>query len=188
MNTGIRRKKHSIYTPYTTVFLSVMLFLLCILGIVLSIFFIMHFLIDDYDPTVYLLLAILVGPWVFVLASLWKSGFMQRLFLRIHIEEDGIQCFLLGRKLHKFEWADIRTFGVVGFSFSYVSGVYILFSKDKNEYAPKTLPEINMISHSRMIVQYRSEVWDALIQFMPTDMSKKLSDALSKKQDCFHKR
>lgn len=187
MNADIRRKKYSIYSSYTTVLLPVMLFLLCLLSVVLSIFFIKCFLIEDYDSAVYPLLAILVGPWVFILASMWKSGFMHRLFMRFQIEEDGIQCFLLGIKQYKIEWTDIHTFGVVGFSFSYVSGAYILFSKDKNEYAPRTLPEINTISHRRMIIQYRSDVWDALIRFMPTNMSKRLSDALSKKQDCFHK-
>lgn len=185
---GNRSKKFSIYDTYTAVFLPVVLVLLCALSVGVSVFFVKRFLVDDCDPVVFLLLAVLNVPWVYALASMWKSGFMQRLFLRLRIDESGIQGFLFGRKLYELPWADIRTFGVVGFSFSYVSGAHLLFSVQKDEYAPRTLPELNRVCHGRIIVQYRSDVWDALVRVMPTDMGRKLGEALSKKQDCFHKR
>lgn len=188
MNKRGFQAKFCLYESSISFVLPVLLALLCLLSVALSSFFIKRFLLDSYDPAVYFLLAILIGPWIYVIVSLQRNGLLKRLFLRFSVDESGIHCFLLGKKCYSIDWDNIHTFAVIGFSFSYASGVMIIFSSDKKEYAPRNLREINRISQGRMVIQYRSDVWTALQQFMPTDMCEKLSYAISRNQDCFHKR
>lgn len=180
--------RFGIYDQYTTIILPMMLGLFCALSVGLSAFFIKRFLLDSFDPAVFLLLAIVLGPWIFVLIGLRKNGLLLRLFLRFTLDQEGIHCFLWGKEQYRIEWNRIHTFGLMGYSFSYAGGLLLLFSTDKKELAPKNLVEANRISGDRMIIRYRPEVWEALAEVMPADMGEKLDYALSRKQDCFHKR
>jgi hypothetical protein len=180
--------KYSLYESSISCVLPTLLLLLCLLSIVLSGFFIKKFLFDSYDPAVYFLVALMIGPWIYVIIGLQQSGLFKRLFLRFSVDESGIHCFLFGKKQYEIGWDHIHTFGIIGFSFSYVNGVMILYSTDEKEYAPKNFTEINRISNEKLVIQYRADVWDALRQFMPFDMCEKLSYAVSRNQDCFHKR
>lgn len=184
----IRLKKYSIYDRYTTIVLPVMLGLFCALSVGLSAFFIKRFLLNSFDPAVFLLLAILIGPWIFVWIGLKRNGLLRRLFLRFTLDEAGIHCVLPFGGRYVIRWSEIHTFGTLGFAFSWAGGVMILFSTDKKELAPKNLVEANRVSRDRMIIRYRPEVWEALAEAMPDDMTQMLGHALSRKQDCFHKR
>ena len=188
MNKRALSKKHSIYDSPSSVFLPVILMLFCVLSIVLSGFFMKRFLIDDYDPSVYVLLAVTIGPWVYVIVSLQRNGLLKRLFLQVYFAKNGIHCFLLGKKRYQIAWEDIHTYGFTGCSFSYARRSMMIFSTDPKEFAPKNRMEANRISQDRIVIQYRPEVWAALTQCMPADMCEKLGYAISKKQDCFHKR
>lgn len=180
--------RFGIYDRYTTFFLPVILGLFCALSVGLSAFFIKRFLLDSFDPAVFLLLAILIGPWIFVLIGLRKNGLLRRLFLRFTLDQEGIHCFLPFGGRYVIRWSEIHTFGTLGYSFSRAGGVLLLFSTDKKELAPKNLMEANRISGDRMIIRYRPEVWEVLMAVMPADMTQMLGYALSRKQDCFHKR
>lgn len=188
MNKRISKKNYSIYDSSSSVFFPVMLMLFCVLSIALSGFFVKLFLIDHYDPAVFILFAILLGPWVYVIVRLQRSGLIQRIFLRLCFDKNGIRCFLLGRKRYQIAWEDIHTYGLIDCFFSYVSRSLMIFSTDPKEFAPQNRIEANRISPCRIIIQYRSDVWVALKQVMPADMCEKLDYAISKKQDCFHKR
>lgn len=179
---------YSLYESSISYVLPTFLLLLCLLSIVLSCFFIKKFLLDSYDPAVYFLVALMIGPWIYVIIGLQQCGVFKRLFLRFSVDESGIHCYLFGKKQYEIRWDHIHTFGIVGFSFSYVNGIMILFSTDKKEYAPQKITEVNRISKEKMVIQYRADVWDTLTQFMPLDICEKLSYAVSRNQDCFHKR
>lgn len=125
--------------------------------------------------------------WLVVSISMVKSGLAYRLMLQISFDSSGIHYYLLGFHTHCIPWSDINTFGIYGYSVSYIQKELIIFSTNKYEYAPKTLPEANHISHNRIIVQYRRDVWQAMQPYLPKGMIEKLSDAIDKKQDCFHK-
>ena len=180
--------RFGIYDRYTTLFLPGMLGLFCVLSGGLSVFFIKKFLLDIFDPAVFQLLAILIGPWIFVLTGLWKNGLLLRLLLRFALDEDGIHCFLPLGGGYTIPWREIHTFGTLGYSFSWAGGVLLMFSTDKKELAPQNLMEANRISPNRMIIRYRPEIWTALAETMPADMREKLQYAIARKQDCFHKR
>lgn len=188
MHNRVFPKKYSLYDSSSSVFLPVILMLFCVLSIALSGFFMKRFVIDDYDPSVYVLLALTMGPWVYAIASLQRNGLLKRLFLRLYFDENGIHCFLLGKKRYQIAWEDIHTYAITGCSFSYASRRMMIFSTDPKEFAPKNRMEANRISQDRIVIQYRPEVWAALTQCMPADMCEKFSYAISKKQDCFHKR
>lgn len=188
MNNSVKPVKYSIYDPYTTFFVPISLALFCTLSIGLSIFFIKRFFLDYYDPSIFLLLAVLICPWIYVLVNLHKNGMLLRLFLRFHVDKYGIHCSLLGKEQYTIEWDSIHTFATLGYSFSWAGGVLIIFSTDKKELAPRNLMEANRVSRERMIIQYRPEIWEALMEAVPDDMRKKLNYAFSRKQDCFHKR
>lgn len=188
MNNSVKPVKYSIYDPCTTFLLPIMLALFCALSIGLSIFFLKRFLLHCYDPAVFLLLTVLICPWVYVFVNLHKNGLLLRLLLRLYFDEHGIHCSLFGKEKYMIEWGQIHTFGTLGYSFSWASGMLILFSTDKKELAPKNTVELNQISRKRMIIRYRPEVWEALMEVIPADMREKLNYAFSRKQDCFHKR
>lgn len=188
MNNRVFSKKYSLYDSSSSVFLPVMLMLFCVLSIALSGFFMKRFLIDDYDPSAYILLALTIGPWAYVIVSLQRNGLLKRLFLRLYFDENGIHCFLLEKKRYLIAWEDIHTYGFTDCSFSYASRSMMIFSTDPKEFVPKNRMEANRISPCRIIIQYRSDVWAVMKQVMPADMCEKLGYAISKKQDCFHKR
>lgn len=188
MNKRALSKKYSIYDSSSSVFLPVMLMLFCVLSIVLSGFLMKRFLIDDYDPSVYVLLAVTIGPWVYAIVSLQRNGLLKRVFLRLYFDENGIHYFLLGKKRYQIAWEDIHTYAITDCSFSYASRSMMIFSTDPKEFVPKNRMEANRISQDRIVIQYRPEVWAALTQCMPADMCEKLGYAISKKQNCFHKR
>ena len=176
--------RFGIYDRYTTLFLPGMLGLFCVLSGGLSVFFIKKFLLDNFDPAVFLLLAILIGPWIFVLTGLWKNGLLLRLLLRFSLDEEGIHCVLPVGGMYDIRWQDIRTFGTLGD----FGSTLLLFSTDKKEIAPKNRQEVHRISRNRMVIRCRPEIWTALAETMPADMREKLQYAIARKQDCFHKR
>ena len=188
MNKTTHAQKHGIYDIFTSLFLPIILTLFFILGIALSLFFIKRFLIERYDPTVFLLIAILLCPWIYIISELIRSGLMLRLLLRMKIDKIGIHCYLFGVKRYTIMWEDVRTYGIIGHSFAYVSKTLILFSLDAKEYAPLNSAGVYKVCENRLIIQYRTDIWDDLMRHMPEDMCKKLTYALSRKQDCFHKR
>lgn len=181
-------KKYAIYEPYTTYGLLMYLILFSALIIALSCFFVWKFLIVQYTQGVFLLLLILWVPWVFVTIGLFRDGLMKRLLIRLMISREGICWSCFGHKKHIITWDCIHTFGIIGYSVAYVSRTLLLFSVDPKERAAKNITEANRISENRIVIQFRPDVWMELLQHMPEDMQAKLSYAISRKEDCFHKR
>lgn len=126
--------------------------------------------------------------WLTVSISMVKSGLAYRLLAQISFDSSGVNCYFLGFPTHSISWTDIHTFGIYGYFVSYLQRELILFSMDKSEFAPKTIQEANFVSKSRIIIQYRESVWKEMQPYLPNDINKKLSAAIEKKQDCFHKR
>lgn len=181
-------KRYSIYDSYTTYMIPIFLLLMGITVVCISGFFIDKFIIQSFDPSVFLLLLILNGPWIFVLVRLLKEQYLKKLFLRFEINNDGIHCFGLGWRDFYITWESIHTYGLLGYSSSYSNKKLILLSTDKKEWAPKNLVEANRVSTSRLIIQYREDVWAALSKQLPHEMQKNMKYSIECNKDCFHKR
>ncbi len=135
-----------------------------------------------------MLLLPLFGLWVVLSISMVRSGLAYRLLLQIGFDNSGIHYYILGFPISTMYWADIHTFGICGYSVSYIQRELILFSTNKQEFAPKNIQDANRVSKDRIIIQYRKDAWQAMQQYLPADIRNKLSCAIEKKQDCFHKR
>ena len=181
-------KRFGVYEAYTTYIIPLFLVFLYLMVLGFSARFVYQGLIQDFDPSVFVLLLVLDGPFVFVTIQLFREKFLQRLLLRIEIKHDGIHGSGLGWEKFKITWDSIRTFGIVGASSKVSPRKLILFSTDKKELFPRNTIEANKVSSERLVFQYRRDVWDALSQYMPQDMLQKLNYALMQNRDCFHKR
>lgn len=179
---------YSIYDRCTTWMLLLGLTSMCILALGLSIFFIVRFLVISFDPGVFILLLIIDCPWVIVFVNLLKQGFLLRLLSRIRFAEEGIHIGWFARPATVLRWDEIHTYGIIGYSVAYASKTIIYMSKDRQELAPKSIKEANAISSNRISIECRKEIWFSLLEHMPLDMKRKLSDSLSKERDGFFKR
>ena len=188
MDINISNDDFSIYDPYTTAYIPLGILSLLGLSIGLSVFFIYRFLIITFDPVAFLLLAILLCPWVYVFVEASQNGLIERLIIRLKIDSSGIHCHKLGHKQFSIVWDEIHVYGILDSSFSYVEKKIIFFSLDKQEHMPKNSKEVNKISPRRIILQYRDGVWTALACYLPSDMKRKLDYSLKRNEGCFHKR
>lgn len=187
-NKSSNKVCYSIYDGRTTWMLILGLTSMCILALGLSAFFVVRFLVISFDPGVFILLLIIDGPWVIVLANLLKQGFILRLLSRIRFAEEGVHISCFARPATVLRWDEIHTYGITRYSVAYASKTIIYMSKDRQELAPKSIKEANAISSKRISLECREEIWLSLLEYMPLDMKRKLSDSLNKERDGFFKR
>lgn len=159
-----------------------------ILLFALVIFCVRRFLIETFDPSVFLLLAIIITPFVFITFKFFHDGILKRFLLKCSIDDDGISYSGPLWKSRKINWSEVHTFGVYFYSVSYLSNTMIFFSTDRTELGPKTAKDAAVLSSNRVVIQYREDIWDALSEHMPSDIRKRIDEALRHQCNCFHKR
>ena len=181
-------RKYPIYDQYTTYFTLLVFIILTTSVLGLCVFFMIRFLVMDFDPLVFPLLLVFLGPYSYTIFESIRTGYIQRLLLRIRIDAVGLHCSGLGWKTHTITWDSVRTYAVFSQSDPQYLRTIIMFSTVKQEHYPSNYVEANFVSMNRAIFQYRSDVWDVLNKHMPQDIKKKINYALNEKKSCFHKR
>ncbi len=171
-----------LYDRYTTYFILVGMLFANILCFGLGLFFVNEFLIQDYDPSVFMLLLMLPGGIIFCDVLLIRSRFYARLLLRCKISTHGITCRGLGWHPFVLPWDEIRVYGIYGYSLAQHPYAIAFFSINPEErYVGKQLAKVD---YSRVVFQIRPEVISALEAHMPDDMKKRFADSIRSKQDC----
>ena len=147
----------------------------------LSFFFTKRFIVESYDPVAIILLIILLGPLVYVDLGLYRLKIYHRCFMKCKVNEAGIFCYGFGIKAWHIAWEDIHTYGITGYDTPNQPYALVFFSKiiqEKNDLKQKI-----QINNQRIVIQMREEAWAALRPHMPTDMEKRISNAMAKKSD-----
>lgn len=181
-------KKYPIYDQYTTYFIPLMYIFLTTAVLGLCVFFVIRFLVMEFDPGVFPLLLVFIGPYSYTIFESIRTGYIQRLFLRIRVDAIGLHCSGLGWKAYTITWDSVRTYAVFSQSDPQYLRTLIMFSTIKEERPPSNYVEANFVSMNRVIFLYRSDVWEVLDKHMPQDIKKKLNYALNDKRSCFHRR
>lgn len=169
-------KKDTITVVGGILFLHIMVTLLCC-------FFVKKFLIQTYEPGVYLLLLFLISMVVIVDVLLYRIQTFRRYLVTCKFDADGIHCSLLGFKKWTIKWSDIRIVGITGYS---TTGMGILFfSTDQNEkYSIKKCIEI---SDRRIVFEINEKNWCAIKVYLPNPMKERLWESIQKRQDFFYR-
>ena len=171
-----------LYDKFTTYFIIIGISFFNVLSFGLGIFFVKRFIIEAYDPIVYILLLLLPGGILFIDFIFLKEGMFARLLLRCKITDEAIVCSGIGWKPFKLRWDDIRVYGVVGYSWPGQPYAIIFFSINPMErYQGKQLAKLD---YTRVVLQVRKETLQKLENHLPADIKKRLSDAIRKQQDC----
>lgn len=185
-----RRKKYRIFDAYTTYFVPIGWTIYILITIGICIFFFLRFIIAVEDPALKD-----PGGWVCILMTLTpmtglniyfiKTKMFNRYFIRYQFSEVGIHCS--GFTWGKFTvmWDSIHTYG---FFVSAGANLYypmVFFSQDPQE---MWLKNPLTLRRDRLLFQYRKEEWQAICEYMPADMKKRLQDAIDHQRDGFYKR
>lgn len=146
------------------------------LAIGLSIFSLIHFVMKN-DPFGWLLIMVLLGPFIFADVEMARKNLLGRFFINYQFCNDGIHCSGLGWGRFIVPWNSIRTYGFADTSYPTVSFRFFYFSKDPGEMYSNT-KNIAVLRKDRLILQHRTDAWEAAKEYMPTDMKRNLEDCL----------
>ena len=146
-------------------------------------FWIYRFLIQTYDPSFFLLLAMFFAMTIVCDVLLYRVQGLRRLLIRVKGDERGIQCVIFRKKWH-ISWNDIHIFGVFGFSEQTSMPLAFLSCNAQEKYHRSKLA---VVSTNRLVFQIGHTGWTHICQFMPQDMKNKFEKAIYAKQDCFYR-
>ena len=116
-----------------------------------------------------------------------RNHFWSRYLLNYTFDEDGIHCGGLGWGRFIVPWESIRTYGYADNSYPTVSFQFFFFSQDPCENM-KDIRSLLILRKDRLILQYRKDAWEAVIEFMPIDMKRNLEDCLRHNRGGFFRR
>lgn len=160
--------------------------LMHLLAFCLCIFFINKFLINDYDPTVYLLLAMFAAMLIYFDVALCQIQAYHRCFYKFRMDSSGIECYDCFGVQIKMKWDEIRTCGVTGYDYLTTHHTFIYFSKIPNE--PNTAKQRTTISKQRIVLEVRDESVAYLKSKLPAEFHKRIIPSLEKQVDCIYRR
>lgn len=175
-----------LYDKYTSNVILIGISLYHVLALSLSAFFCYRFLIQSYDPTVYLLLLLLIAPLIIMDILLRKDRMFKRFLIRCKFNEKCIFCYGLLWKSWEIPWSEISTYGITGYAHEDRTYPIIFFSLDSSELYEKN--KIFAVNQQRVVFQMREEIWPELSEFMPDDMKKQLRYSIDSQRNCFCKR
>ena len=157
-----------------------------LLDLGLCAFFVKKFLVETYDPGVYLLLALLGGSMLIADILGYPLQLYQRCFLKFKMNEIGIRCYGFCMKSWVIPWEEVRTYGFSCYRKMGESCNTVFFSMVPNEeYRAK---QHIRISRQRIVIQVRGKVIQEFEQHLPRDMKKKLLYAITKGEECYCRR
>ena len=185
-------KRYSLYDSHTTVFILSGIGMMYGLCIGLCVFFVKRFIFQSMVSTgavdwtvIPLLMVFLIQPFVIIPLLSRKERAIGRYLLRCYFTREGIHCDGLFWKPFLIPWKSIRTYGLQGVGYAYVSMPLIFFNTEKEYYKKE---RIGHISTNRIILQFREEIKPALFEFMPEDMKFRLEAAIDKSNDVYIQR
>ena len=146
------------------------------LAIGLSAYFIIHFVMNG-EPSGWVLIPILLGPFIYADVDLIRKHLLGRFFINYQFCADGIHCSGLGWGRFIIPWSSIHTYGYADTSYPTVSFRFFYFSKDPGEMYSST-KNIAALRKDRLILQHRTDAWEAVKEYMPADMKRNLEDCL----------
>ena len=124
----MKAKKLRLYDAYTTYYTLFGMLFFNVLCFGLGVFFVKIFIIEDYDPAVFLLLLMLPGGVLALDFICIKEGLYSRLLLRCRITDEGIVCSGIGWKRFTLAWDDVKVYGVAGYSWPGQLWAFMFFS------------------------------------------------------------
>lgn len=151
---------------------------------VLFAFWIGRFLVQSYDPSVFLLLALFSGITILCDILVWKAQVIHMFLVRCRVDNIGIHCHMLGLKKWSILWSDIRIFGVAGHADSTQARILFFDSNNKAAIQHKSL---HYVTDKHIIFEFDASKWALLSCHMPDGMRKKLQYALDRGRDCYHR-
>lgn len=180
-------RKTTLYAPYTTYFVLLVLAFLYVLVAGLSIFFIKHFIVDGYGDvgSTLLLLAIFWAPLTYVTVGTIKTHGLNGFFTRCKIDAEGIHCRNPFQAPYTIDWQAIHVYGIYYSSYSYRTSALLFLSTDKQELFDKKTVAIN--SPTRVVFESRDALWLEFAHYMPNQMKHRLQEALDNHKNCFYK-
>ena len=174
-----------LYGKKTTCFVAGGLLFLHLLCIGLSGFFIYRFLIVSYDPSVFILLAILIGGLVVVDITTHQVQVFGRLLVRCKFTMEGIICYGIGMGKWCIQWEKICFYGITGYSLPYNMPIVFLSADPKEKYDEKN---VSRLTKQRVVFELRQEILGMLQLYMPADMIKRMEAAIDSKRDMFFRK
>lgn len=148
-------------------------------------FFVHRFIIETYDPGIFLILLPLVGSVIYIDIGLFKFQLFHRCFLNFDVDEAGVRCYGMGFAPWVIHWNEIHTYGLTGYGKHGQPFAFIFLSKSPFEKSPE---QIIHISKQRIIIQVRKETVSALEKYLPADMMKRITTAIRNQTDCLYRR
>ena len=149
-------------------------------------FWINRFLIQNYDPTVYILLMMFLGALVYCNVGFYRFQVYQRCFYKIKLETTGFECYDFWRVYIKVCWDEVRTCGVTGYGLPGQPYAFVYFSKIPNE--PSTAKQEVLINKQRIVLQVRKESVECLRSTLPEDIRKRIIPAIERQSNCIYRR
>ncbi len=179
----MKSKRIGAYDAFTQAFVISGLLIMHLLVLGLCTFFSYQFLIISVDYSAILLICVLLVPLIVadILGSQHQT--FKRFLLYYKISASGIEGCGLGWKSWNIPWDDIRIYGLTGIT----TGMPLLFfSKNPNDDCSRKI--VGQIGTQKVVLQLRNKAWDALADYMPQDMKKRLDPAIQEKREIFLKR
>lgn len=174
---GLYNKKDSIIVVGGLVIFHVLICLLCL-------FWINKFAIQDYNPSVYLLLLMFISITVICDMSLYRIQGFRRFLVKCRITNQGIHCTLLGLKKWEIKWNEICIFGTLGYSNTNDRGVFFLSTDSGEKYNREKCAEVNA---KRIVFEANPQIWKAVSEYMPDNIKYKLQKAMQERCNTFYK-
>lgn len=185
-------KHYGLYDRNSTCLVLGGISILYVLTFGLCSFFVKRFVFESLSTTgtidlsvIPLLVFFLLPPFVIIPIVSHKSHAISRYLLRCTFSKEGIYCFGFLWKSFFISWDSIRTYGIQGYNYSYVSLAFLFVSAEK-EYCKKG--NIAKISTNRILFQLRDDIISPLLEFMPLDMKSKLKVSIEESRDIYIQR
>ncbi len=145
-------------------------------------FFVNRFLIEQYDPSAFVLLFMFLGMLLICDVALFKYQIFQRCFMKFEVDSDGLQWYVVKTQKNQLKWSEVRTYGVTGYDIKNQPVAFVFFSADPKE--SSDLKKRMSLGDQRIVIQIREEVVRLLEQNLPSSM-KIITDSIEEKRDCF---
>lgn len=185
-------KHYGLYDKNTTCAILGGIGMLYVITLGLCIFFVKQFVLDAIVKTgsadlsvIPLLMLLLMPTFVVIPIASCKNHALSRYLLRCTFSKEGIYCFGLFWKAFFIPWKDVRTYGIHGCNYAYVSMAFLFVSTEKEYYKKENIAKL---SKNRIVFQLHDDIICPLLEFMPLDMKSRLKGAIEESRDIYIQR
>lgn len=176
----------TLYRRSSTYFVLFGMILMHVFIVFLCSFFCYRFWYQEFDPAVFLLLAMFIIPTVAVHILSHPHQALSRFLVRCRVDVKGLHCFGVGWRRWDIAWQDICVYGIQWQGSSDYPYGLIFFSKDTKE--SFNIKRYTILNPDRVVFEVRPELWQLLCQFMPQDICGKLGWSMESKRNSFYRR